>query len=82
MNYDEPPAYFSTPICDCLDDTLWPLDQTRGSCSMATTIARSLTSDFFLPMGPSQGIGVSRCNDYTNGRSCSSTCCLTDTTLL
>ncbi|GFS71216.1 hypothetical protein TNCV_5049951 [Trichonephila clavipes] len=38
----------------------------RGSGSMATTIIRSHTIRFLFPFGPSQGIGVSRCSDFTN----------------
>ncbi|GBL81616.1 hypothetical protein AVEN_93412-1 [Araneus ventricosus] len=40
-----------------------------------TTFARSYTVGFF-PMGPSQGTGVLRRSDNTNGLSCSSACCL------
>ncbi|GBN05155.1 hypothetical protein AVEN_182361-1 [Araneus ventricosus] len=40
-----------------------------------TTFARSYTVGFF-PMGSSQGTGVSRRSDNTNGLSCSSACCL------
>ncbi|GBN66297.1 hypothetical protein AVEN_161905-1 [Araneus ventricosus] len=46
-----------------------------GSGSMAATFARSYTVGFF-PMRPSQGTGVSRRIDNTNGLSCSSACCL------
>ncbi|GFW19715.1 uncharacterized protein TNCV_1606051 [Trichonephila clavipes] len=35
-----------------------------------------LTPLNFFPMGPSQGTGVSRRRDNTNGLSCSSACCL------
>ncbi|GBO17840.1 hypothetical protein AVEN_126384-1 [Araneus ventricosus] len=49
--------------------------RTWGSGSMAATFARSYTVGFF-PMGPSQGTGVSRRSDNTNGLSCSSACCL------
>ncbi|GFY04725.1 DUF4817 domain-containing protein [Trichonephila clavipes] len=52
-----------------------PLDRTSGSCSMTSTFARCYTVGFF-PMGPSQGTGVSRRSDNTNGLSCSSACCL------
>ncbi|GBN49963.1 hypothetical protein AVEN_57838-1 [Araneus ventricosus] len=49
--------------------------RTWGSSSMAVTFARSYTVGFF-PMGPSQGAGVLRRSDNTNGLSCSSACCL------
>ncbi|GBM66430.1 hypothetical protein AVEN_186429-1 [Araneus ventricosus] len=52
-----------------------PLDRTWRSGSMAATFTRSYTVGFF-PMGPSQGTGVSRRSDNTNGLSCSSACCL------
>ncbi|GBM95903.1 hypothetical protein AVEN_107767-1 [Araneus ventricosus] len=52
-----------------------PLDRTWGSGSMAATFARSYTVGFF-PTGPSQGTGVSRRSDNTNGLSCSTACCL------
>ncbi|GBM90262.1 hypothetical protein AVEN_248025-1 [Araneus ventricosus] len=43
---------------------------------MAATFARSYTVGFF-PMGPSQGTGVSRRSDNTNGLSCWTACCCT-----
>ncbi|GFV17637.1 uncharacterized protein TNCV_4406731 [Trichonephila clavipes] len=52
-----------------------PLESKSGSYSLASTFARPYTVGFF-PMGPSQGTGVSRHSDNTNGLSCSSVCCL------
>ncbi|GFV57350.1 uncharacterized protein TNCV_3285781 [Trichonephila clavipes] len=46
-----------------------------GSYSIDSTLARSYTVGIF-PMGPSQGTGVSRRSDNTNGPSCSYGCCL------
>ncbi|GFV39384.1 putative DD41D transposase [Trichonephila clavipes] len=43
---------------------------------MAATFARWINVDGFFPMEPSQGTGVSRRSDNTNGLSCSSACCL------
>ncbi|GBL93887.1 hypothetical protein AVEN_25694-1 [Araneus ventricosus] len=37
---------------------------------------RQILHRWIFPMGPSQGIGVSRRSDNTNGLSCSSACCL------
>ncbi|GBM48740.1 hypothetical protein AVEN_193436-1 [Araneus ventricosus] len=42
---------------------------------MFKTFSRSYTFGIF-PMEPSQGTGVSRRSDNTNGLSCSSACCL------
>ncbi|GFV05988.1 hypothetical protein TNCV_3142791 [Trichonephila clavipes] len=51
------------------------LNRTCKYRSVATMITRSHTIDFF-PIGPSQGFGVSRRCEYTNGFSCTSVCCL------
>ncbi|GBM12748.1 hypothetical protein AVEN_173710-1 [Araneus ventricosus] len=47
----------------------------RYTSSLRFYLIRSYTVVFF-PMGPSQGTGVSRRSDNTNGLSCSSACCL------
>ncbi|GFT81633.1 DUF4817 domain-containing protein [Trichonephila clavipes] len=52
-----------------------PLDRMSGSCSTASMFARSYTVILF-PIGPSQGTGLSRLSDNTNGFSCSSEFCL------
>ncbi|GBM68899.1 hypothetical protein AVEN_45675-1 [Araneus ventricosus] len=47
----------------------------RSYTFMRFYLIRSYTFGFF-PMGPSQGTGVSRRSDNTNGLRCSSACCL------
>ncbi|GFX02705.1 uncharacterized protein TNCV_2011491 [Trichonephila clavipes] len=76
LQHDGAPAHFCAPVRDWLDIAClgrWIGD--ARVCSMATTFSRSYTVGFF-PMGPSQGTGVSRRSDNTNGLSFSSACCL------
>ncbi|GFW12986.1 hypothetical protein TNCV_3329181 [Trichonephila clavipes] len=72
---DGTPAHFCTPVRSLGYGIHQPLDQKRGSSSMASMIARSLKVGF-LPMRQSQGIGVSRRSVCTNGLRCSSACSL------
>ncbi|GBM88486.1 hypothetical protein AVEN_269361-1 [Araneus ventricosus] len=48
----------------------------RGGPVLWPPRSPDLTPLDFFPMGPSQGTGVSRRSDNTNGLSCSSACCL------
>ncbi|GBM52120.1 hypothetical protein AVEN_29805-1 [Araneus ventricosus] len=76
FEHDGAPAHFCAPVRGWLDMEYPGRWIGRGgSGSMAAKFARSYTVGFF-PMGPSQGTGVSRRSDNTDGLSCSSACCL------
>ncbi|GFV26997.1 DUF4817 domain-containing protein [Trichonephila clavipes] len=76
FHHDVAPTYFCAPVRDWLGIAYRrPLYWMSGTCSIASMFTRYDIVGVFLKR-PSQGTGVSRPSDSTNGFSCSSACCL------
>ncbi|GFT24434.1 uncharacterized protein TNCV_3252621 [Trichonephila clavipes] len=71
---DGAPAHFCASVRDWLDIAY--SGRWIGRPVLWSPHSPDLTLLDFFPMGPSQGTGVSRRSDNTNGLSCSSVCCL------
>ncbi|GBM52204.1 hypothetical protein AVEN_170990-1 [Araneus ventricosus] len=76
FQHDGAPAHFCAPVRDWLGMEYPGRWIGRGGPVLWLPRSPDLTPLDFFGMGPSQGTGVSRRSDNTNGLSCSSACCL------